>query len=411
MGIRADIQSLAPTALLDLFVLDTTNLPGGSVMRFHAGTNSLSEPVVWQGQTYEPMPIEAEGFDVTAKGALPRPKLRVANTNGFLSASVKSFNDFVGCKVTRKRTFAKYLDAANFPARRNLIKNSENLSSGWTANSGAVTHNATTPPLFTQSADKFVESATSSSHYLYQDTGVVAGLNYTSAIYAKAGERSILQITPSAGFAIGSYQNFDLSNGKLLSSAGGLSAGVEHITDGWYRCHLTDVANATTNGRFAFVLTKSDATTRLPSYQGDGASGLYLTGAQFENASAPSDYQAVGATWSANPYADPNQFIPDDLWYVERKVSENRYMIEFELSSAFDLMGQQLPSRQIIQNTCSWKYRGVECAWSGANYDKNNAASSAANDACAKTLAACKVRFGTQPIRFGGFPGAVRGTT
>lgn len=230
MTIRAEIQSLAPSALLDFFILDTTNLPGGSLMRFHAGTNGLSQPVVWQGATYEPLPIEASGFDVTARGSLPRPKLKVANAAGFLSASVKSFGDFVGCKVTRKRTFAKYLDAVNF-------------------------------------------------------------------------------------------------------------------------------------------------------------------------------------TGGVNPTADPNQFIPDDLWYVERKVTENRYIIEFELSSAFDLMGQQLPNRQIIQNSCSWKYRSTECGWTGANYDKNNAPSTLANDACAKTLAACKVRFGTQPIRFGGFPGAVRGTT
>lgn len=230
MTIRADIQSLAPTALLELFVLDSTNLPGGSVMRFHPGTNGLSQPVVWQGLSYQPLPVEAQGFDLSARGVLPRPKLVVANAGGYLSAEVKSFNDYVGCKVTRKRTFAKYLDTVNFP--------------------------------------------------------------------------------------------------------GGV-----------------------------------------------------------------------------NPDADPNQFLPDDLWYVERKVSENRYLIEFELSSAFDLMGQKLPNRQIIQNSCSWKYRSAECGWTGANYDKNNAPSTAGNDACGKTLAACKVRFGTQPIRFGGFPGAVRGTT
>lgn len=228
--VSGEIQRLATSALVEFFILDTTNMPNGSVFRFHAGTNGLSQPVVWQGQTYEAMPIQAEGFDVTGKGTLPRPKLRVANVGGLLSAAVRSYSDLVGCKVTRKRTFVQYLDAVNFP--------------------------------------------------------------------------------------------------------------------------------------------------------------------------------------EGNANADPNQYIADDIWYVERKMMENRYVIEFELSSAFDLMGQQLPNRQIIQNSCPWKYRGTQCGWTGGYYDSNNNPTAiAANDKCAKTLAACKARFGIQPIRFGGFPGAVRGTT
>jgi len=229
MTIKADIQSLEHTALLEFFILDTTNLPGGSITRFHAGTNGLHQPVVWQGNTYEPMPIQAEGFDLTARGSQPRPKIRVANVGGLLSASVKNFNDFVGCKVTRKRTFAKYLDAVNFP--------------------------------------------------------------------------------------------------------GGV-----------------------------------------------------------------------------NPTADPNQYMPDETWYVEQKLSENRYVIEFELSSAFDVQGVMLPHRQVIQNSCPWKYRGTECGWSGGYYDANNNPTNAAGDKCSKTITACRVRFATvgQAVRFGGFPGAVR---
>ena len=119
MSIKAEIQSLSPTALLEFFVLDSTNLPGGDILRFHAGTNDLMQPVTWQGQLYLPLPVEAEGFDISTKGTLPRPKMSVANANGLLSAEVRNFNDFVGCKVTRKRTFLKYLDAVNFPGGEN----------------------------------------------------------------------------------------------------------------------------------------------------------------------------------------------------------------------------------------------------------------------------------------------------
>ncbi|EMU3266937.1 TPA: phage minor tail protein L, partial [Shigella sonnei] len=52
MGIKADIQSLSPSALIELFVLDMSNTTSGGKLFFHAGTNELMQPVVWQGVTY-----------------------------------------------------------------------------------------------------------------------------------------------------------------------------------------------------------------------------------------------------------------------------------------------------------------------------------------------------------------------
>ena len=391
MTIRAEIQSLAPSALLDFFILDTTNLPGGSLMRFHPGTNGLSQPVVWQGATYEPLPIEASGFDVTARGSLPRPKLKVANAAGFLSASVKSFGDFVGCKVTRKRTFAKYLDAVNFPVRRNLFLQTDSLTGGggslnWTRGSAiASVVDGQLGPDANYTATRFNNligvtiSATGTTVYRSFISGI--GQEYTIAI----------DVLPSStGVFIIRYGNSSASVTKSFNLVAG---------SGWQRLTATFINPTGVTG--TFCVFGSDTT----------GIDVTLANAQAERASDATAYQSLGLTFVQNPTADPNQFIPDDLWYVERKVTENRYIIEFELSSAFDLMGQQLPNRQIIQNSCSWKYRSTECGWTGANYDKNNAPSTLANDACAKTLAACKVRFATQPIRFGGFPGAVRGTT
>lgn len=114
-AITSEIQKLAPSAVIELFVLDTTGL-GGDVYRFHAGTNGLLTPVVWQGNTYQPFPIQATGFDFSGKGQLPRPKLLAANVTGIVTALALQFQDLVGAKVTRKRTMAKYLDAANFPS-------------------------------------------------------------------------------------------------------------------------------------------------------------------------------------------------------------------------------------------------------------------------------------------------------
>jgi lambda family phage minor tail protein L len=110
----ACIQSLSPGAIVDLWELDTTAL-GGSLYRFHAGTNQLGTAVVWQGNTYDPMPVQVEGVEVSGKGTLPRPTFRVANLDGTVSALIQPLDDLLGAKVTRKRTLVKYLDAVNFP--------------------------------------------------------------------------------------------------------------------------------------------------------------------------------------------------------------------------------------------------------------------------------------------------------
>jgi hypothetical protein len=67
--------------------------------------------------------------------------------------------------------------------------------------------------------------------------------------------------------------------------------------------------------------------------------------------------------------------------------------VEFELSSVLDLMGVQLPYRQIIKNSCPWKYRGTECGYTGPYFDKNNQQTSLAGaDYCTKRYDACNAR-------------------
>lgn len=225
--ITSEIQKLAPSAVIELFVLDTTSF-GGDVYYFHAGTNGLRQRIVWQGQTYEPFPVQVSGFEYNGSGQLPRPKLVVANVTGIITAMVLLYQDLLGAKLTRKRTLAKYLDAVNFPG----------------------------------------------------------GVNVTA-----------------------------------------------------------------------------DAT------------------AEFQ----------------------------DDVFFIDRKATENRDLVEFELAAAFDVQGVRLPRRQIVQNVCPWKYRSSECSYTGTTYFNANddAVASSALDVCGKRLSSCKKRFGEYgELPFGGFPAA-----
>tara|TARA_Y100000004_G_scaffold65687_1_gene73730 strand:- start:7796 stop:8689 length:894 start_codon:yes stop_codon:yes gene_type:complete len=107
--------------------------------------------------------------------------------------------------------------------------------------------------------------------------------------------------------------------------------------------------------------------------------------------------------------ADPNAQFPQERWFVDRKASESRDSVVFELASKFDLAGQMIPRRQIIANVCQWKYRSSECSYNGSNYFDvdGNPVETLAEDVCGKTVASCKLRFGNNAaLPFGSFPGA-----
>ena len=127
--IITDLQKINPSAIIELFTLVTTTALHGSntTYRFHAGTNLNSNAdIIWAGNTYTKMPIQAEGF-AYKNGQLPRPTLTVSNAIGTISAILATVNatttgnDLTGATVTRIRTLARYLDAANFSGGSNPL--------------------------------------------------------------------------------------------------------------------------------------------------------------------------------------------------------------------------------------------------------------------------------------------------
>jgi lambda family phage minor tail protein L len=131
---RTELASLQPTSLIELFVLETLSGSGAvcDIYRFHAGVNNKTVPgyLVWNGEAYQAWPVSAEGFEYTGKGTLPRPKFTIANVEGAISQEIAVFNetdsfsaiyqrDFVGSRITRIRTLARFIDAVNFEGNTN----------------------------------------------------------------------------------------------------------------------------------------------------------------------------------------------------------------------------------------------------------------------------------------------------
>ena len=224
--ISTDVQKLAAGSLVELFEIDASSV-GGSVLRLVNDVNKLQADIVWQGNTYTRFPIDAKGFAKSGRGTQPRPTLKASNVGGIIGALVRDNEDLVGSKVTRRRTFVKYLDAVNF-------------------------------------------------------TG-------------------------------------------------------------------------------------------------------------------------------GNAQADPNVAFADEIYYVDRKSSENGIFIEFELASAMDLTNVKLPKRQVTQNVCAWRYRSAECSYTGGPVATvmDIITTDAAQDVCGHRVESCKLRFGVSaPLPFGGFTGS-----
>ena len=228
-SLNFELTNLTPSALITLIEIDLQKLLttkhianlssqgkeigfkkniSDAVLRFHNNIKIINSYVVWQNNTYYPAPILTEGFETSSKGTLPQPTLAItsqpqtsrrlvpsgADQIALLKHEIRKFGDIIGAKVTRRRTFAKYLDTKNF------IPN-----------------------------DRFMHKA-----------------------------------------ALG---------------------------------------------------------------------------------------QQLPVGYEPDPYAE----LPNEVYYIERKISENKSTIKYQLSSILDLEGIKLPKRMIVADKCMWQYRGCGC--------------------------------------------------
>lgn len=238
MSFEEEVQKPETDPVIELFQLDLTAL-GDQVYYFVRGVGEL--PIMWRGQEYVAVDFEAEGFELNGRGEAPTPRVTFSVTNQMMTGLINDFNDLIGAKITRTKTFVKFLD------------------------------NGATPNV--------------------------------------------------------------------------------------------------------------------------------------------------------------NAHFPLDIYRVERKVRENKYSVEFELSSILDQQGKLLPGRTINANYCPWIYRRAnggatgnnlldfdyhpadnKCPYTGGVYlDVNDQPTTRANDQCGKRVSSCKARFGKDAeLPYGGFPGASR---
>ena len=179
-------------------------------------------------------------------------------------------------------------------AGHNRIRYSEQLeNAAWSLSGSTITSNVTASPFGQITADKLVETASTTTHYILQDSSVIAGKWYVHSVFAKEAEKTFIQIAHSTGFASNSWVNFNLTTGVYSIQGDNTDQlFVEMIPwgDGWYRCSVAAPAISTTSGRMVIATSNSLTEARLNANVGNSSNGVFLYGIQFEQGTTPGPY-------------------------------------------------------------------------------------------------------------------------
>jgi hypothetical protein len=190
--------------------------------------------------------------------------------------------------------------------RTNQYLRSHEIDNAYTVKTnGSVTANNTTSPDGTTTADKFVENSSAGLHGLgsyISGLTTTSGLRYTFSGYFKAAGRNFVRISMGDGVVFGDCSAWvNLTTGAIGTTTQGSATpaatfAVTNAGNGWYRleCNATAKITTGTSVANAFYLGTAD---NVISYTGDGTSGVFVWGIQFEEgAFASSLIQTSGST-------------------------------------------------------------------------------------------------------------------
>ena len=121
-----ELTNLTPSSLMTLFEIDFTNVVQSinsslvkdsneiglfpnfeqgkeNILRFHNNIKVFNSYIIWQGKTFFPAPIMAEGFEITSRGVLPSPTLSLTSQTeegiealSIIRRVIRKYGDIVG---------------------------------------------------------------------------------------------------------------------------------------------------------------------------------------------------------------------------------------------------------------------------------------------------------------------------
>jgi lambda family phage minor tail protein L len=308
----SETQSINPGSLIELFELTTDAALHGSATtyRFHAGTNEINNGnIIWDGNTYIAIPLEADGFKY-ANGQLPRPTLTISNVTNVITAillnvnQVTPGNDLTGAVVKRRTTLARFLDAANF---------------------APVATTTTTTTTIADPSD--IESVT------YTVT-VVQDSNGANVFAINGVQKPVITMKRGSIYIFNQSHSSNVGHPLRIKS----DAGGQQIT--------TNTGTLGTDATVTYEPVYPNAPNDLRYYCTSHGNGMGNT-ITMNNPNTIQQTTSSTTTSQSNPYGtpDPTAEYPQEIYKIDRKSTENRAAVQFELAASFDLANIRIPLR------------------------------------------------------------------
>jgi len=307
------LQEINPGAVIELFTLqlDATLHGSTTIYRFHNGSNlNANGEIVWAGNTYLRFPIICEGFEFTGTGTLPRPTISVSNIFGTLTAIMQNVNqttvgnDLNGAKLTRIRTLARFLDAVNFAPTTTTTTSTQTVADP--SDAETVTYTVT----------------------VVQDSG---GAN----VFAINGvQKPVITMKRGSTYIFNQSHSSNVNHPlRIKSDAGGQQTTVNAGTLG---------TDATVTYSPAYPSAPNDLRYYCTSHGNNMGNTITMN-----NPNTIQQQTTSSSTTQSNPFGtpDPTAEFPQEIYFLDRKISENRDIVQWEAISALDLVNVKLPKR------------------------------------------------------------------
>jgi hypothetical protein len=205
--------------------------------------------------------------------------------------------------------------------RANLLLQSENFTTTWSALNLTPTANTATSPAGTLTADTLTPAASSAAHLISQSATVTASIAYSASVFIKTDGAPFVQVAYDNGASVGCFMNVNLSTGavtrgpELASGATNATGNVTNVGNGFYRISVGAKHTGTTGRILISPLPTGESAAGLnPTTTTAATDKIIVWGAQLEEGAFPTSYIPTTTT-SLTRSADVASVTTLSPWY------------------------------------------------------------------------------------------------